>query len=114
MLTDFGTTGILYRPINGNGTIVIDGDTQTNADYLNTSIVLVNSGKFLDLTEGTINKNIKGEGTINISGNVFSSADKFNGDSQIVNNGSLTLTDGIESALISEIPEIIKVVNEED
>lgn len=27
---------------------------------------------------------------------------------------SLTLTDGIESALISEIPEIIKVVNEED
>ena len=27
---------------------------------------------------------------------------------------NLTLTDGIESALISEIPEIIKVVNEED
>ena len=27
---------------------------------------------------------------------------------------NLTLTDGIETALISEIPEIIKVVNEED
>lgn len=27
---------------------------------------------------------------------------------------SLTLSDGIENALISEIPEIIKVVNEED
>lgn len=27
---------------------------------------------------------------------------------------SLTLSDGIENALISEIPEIIKVINEED
>ena len=95
------TGGTLASAING-GTLNINENVDSVADYIAGEINTIASGKTLSLTEGTLAGAVSGDGTLSIDGDVSSVADNIGAAVNTVTTGNtLTLTEGTLAGAVS-------------